>query len=287
MSSSFGGYGHGHGHGGGGTYEYRDHNGMKVHRTMHGDPNSEFSHLPPGTYMIQGGSMKLGAKTTLESRSDGINPPHSISTRGDHIETSRIDRSWQIKSQKRPTMIVRGKRPRQGWLVLDRSGRYNARLSSMRKAYSQVRNLALKNYVDRDKCRSISQSLVTSPGLSTFTHVCLTLKGRLSSTIVGLWNLGARAVQRRRPVPHIRRIYKLLIQSPPNHYRRANQHVVRTTKTHVLNFILALLDLSSKLVYTIGSCACARGAIDPILGSRMLLSELSIGLLTSATLTDR
>ncbi|KDN44959.1 hypothetical protein RSAG8_05132, partial [Rhizoctonia solani AG-8 WAC10335] len=47
-SSSFGGYG--------GTYEYRDHNGMKVHRTMHGDPNSEFAHLPPGTYMIQGGS---------------------------------------------------------------------------------------------------------------------------------------------------------------------------------------------------------------------------------------
>ncbi|CAE6421042.1 unnamed protein product [Rhizoctonia solani] len=47
-SSSFGGYGS--------TYEYRDHTGMKVHRTMHGDPTSEFSHLPPGTYMIQGGS---------------------------------------------------------------------------------------------------------------------------------------------------------------------------------------------------------------------------------------
>ncbi|KAG8727808.1 hypothetical protein FRC11_012416, partial [Ceratobasidium sp. 423] len=47
-SSSFGGYGS--------TYEYRDHNGMKVHRTTHGDPLSEFSHLPPGTYMIQGGS---------------------------------------------------------------------------------------------------------------------------------------------------------------------------------------------------------------------------------------
>ncbi|KAH7332532.1 hypothetical protein B0J17DRAFT_678039 [Rhizoctonia solani] len=47
-SSSFGGYGT--------SYEYRDHNGMKVHRTLHGDPNSEFSHLPPGTYMIQGGS---------------------------------------------------------------------------------------------------------------------------------------------------------------------------------------------------------------------------------------
>ncbi|KAF8671759.1 ubiquitin-protein transferase [Rhizoctonia solani] len=60
MSFSFGGYGHGHGHGGGGTYEYRDHNGMKVHRTMHGDPNSEFSHLPPGTYMIQGGSSGHG-----------------------------------------------------------------------------------------------------------------------------------------------------------------------------------------------------------------------------------
>ncbi|CAE6466659.1 unnamed protein product [Rhizoctonia solani] len=47
-SSSFGGYGS--------AYEYRDHNGVKVHRTIHGDPNSEYSHLPPGTYMIQGGS---------------------------------------------------------------------------------------------------------------------------------------------------------------------------------------------------------------------------------------
>ncbi|KAJ1302380.1 hypothetical protein OPQ81_001192 [Rhizoctonia solani] len=48
LSSSFGGYGN--------TYEYRDHNGVKVHRTTHGDPTSEFSHLPPGTYMIQGGN---------------------------------------------------------------------------------------------------------------------------------------------------------------------------------------------------------------------------------------
>ncbi|CAE6369913.1 unnamed protein product [Rhizoctonia solani] len=48
-SSSFGGYG-------GSTYEYRDHNGVKVHRTVHGDPTSEYGHLPPGTYMIQGGS---------------------------------------------------------------------------------------------------------------------------------------------------------------------------------------------------------------------------------------
>ncbi|CAE6486851.1 unnamed protein product [Rhizoctonia solani] len=56
-SASFGGYPAVGGYpGSGGTYEYRDHNGTKVHRTMHGDPNSEFSHLPPGTYMIQGGS---------------------------------------------------------------------------------------------------------------------------------------------------------------------------------------------------------------------------------------
>ncbi|CAE6457013.1 unnamed protein product [Rhizoctonia solani] len=55
-SSSFGGYGQGSGV----PYEYRDHNGMKVHRTTHGDPGSQFSHLPPGTYMIQGGSSGHG-----------------------------------------------------------------------------------------------------------------------------------------------------------------------------------------------------------------------------------
>ncbi|KAF8596103.1 hypothetical protein BDV93DRAFT_78558 [Ceratobasidium sp. AG-I] len=39
-SSSFGGY----------------HNGLPVHNVMPGDPSSEYSHLPPGTYMVTGGS---------------------------------------------------------------------------------------------------------------------------------------------------------------------------------------------------------------------------------------
>ncbi|KAG8716271.1 hypothetical protein FRC08_009682 [Ceratobasidium sp. 394] len=40
-SSSFGGY---------------TSNGLPIHRTTYGDPTSEYGHLPPGTYMITGGS---------------------------------------------------------------------------------------------------------------------------------------------------------------------------------------------------------------------------------------
>lgn len=58
-ASSVGGYYPASSYGGsafGTSYDYRDANGRKVHRTTHGDPTSEYSHLPPGTYMITGGS---------------------------------------------------------------------------------------------------------------------------------------------------------------------------------------------------------------------------------------
>lgn len=60
-SSSFGGYGS--------SYDYRDPSGRVVHRATHGDPSSEYGHLPPGTYMVQGGS---GRRKHRKSHSGGV-----------------------------------------------------------------------------------------------------------------------------------------------------------------------------------------------------------------------
>ncbi|KAG9087471.1 hypothetical protein FRC07_012817 [Ceratobasidium sp. 392] len=54
-SSSFGGY---------------TSNGMPVHRTTYGDPTSQYSHLPPGTYMVTGGSS--GRRKHRKSHSGGV-----------------------------------------------------------------------------------------------------------------------------------------------------------------------------------------------------------------------
>jgi len=53
-SSSFGGY----------------HNGLPVHTVMPGDPTSEYGHLPPGTYMVSGGSS--GRRKHRKSHSGGV-----------------------------------------------------------------------------------------------------------------------------------------------------------------------------------------------------------------------
>lgn len=63
-SSSFGGYGLGT------SYDYRDSSGRIVHRTTHGDPTSEYSHLEPGTYMVTSGSS--GRRRHRKSHSGGI-----------------------------------------------------------------------------------------------------------------------------------------------------------------------------------------------------------------------
>ncbi|KAG8718079.1 hypothetical protein FRC09_013208 [Ceratobasidium sp. 395] len=53
-SSSFGGYAS---------------NGMPIHRTTYGDPTSQYGHLPPGTYMITGGSSSSGRRKHRKSHS--------------------------------------------------------------------------------------------------------------------------------------------------------------------------------------------------------------------------